>query len=997
MNVHGEYVDVGATKVRGLLGVLAYKNHEPVPAGYLADALWDDDHPPKPDKTVQVYVSRLRAALARTGFAGEIVREHDTYRLAMDSSLVDYRRFRTLASAGRRARGRGEHADAAESFTAAVDLWRGPAIADLRTSWARRVQESLVSTELLPVCCDLFDTKLALGEHEFVLDGLRPLLADHPHDERLAGLWIRALTAADRSSEVPAFFREFSRRLDLETNTPPTAELVRIQRNSIRSSTDVLENQRTPVRIPGPPRETPHFTGRTELLARLDELLIGPNATASVVALDGRPGVGKTALVRHWARSHSDDFPGGMLHMDLSGYADTSPVEPGTVMGTFLQELGVPAASREVGADQRAALLRRTLTGQRVLVVLDNVRDGAHVRPLLAATANCPVVITSRRRLTSIVVRDGAECLTVPELAANEATALLEKRIGARVSAEPDAVGELVELCERLPLAVRIAAEHVAARPGVPIGDLVDELRQARLLDAGAHGDEDTTTLRLAFSWSYRALPAEHARMFRMIGLLPGTRFSTSAVAAVGGIDHAAVAGILDALVGAHLVEQEGAGRFRTHDLLRQYAADSARDEPVGQRERAIRRMLAWYVESARNARRLLTADPHDVPALPAGLLDTVEPAAFGSEQDARRWFTLERAGAVACARLAAELGEHEVTWRLAACLNVVNDHGDLRELLEVQRLGYRSAGLAGRRHAEAGCLTSMGVLYGKLDENMRAGRCFEQAYHAFQAAGDRLGEAVSLHNIGCVHLQLGEPVTAIGWHRRALAAFAAEHNEFAMAKVHRWLGDDYRALDRYEQASSHYLEAQYMSQKISDLHGLGETLNRLARLNLDVGRPDQAVRSGLAGLHIHDRTGDRGSAADVLRILATARLELKEYAEAIANATEAAHTHGEMRNTAAQAVALELLAQAHEKAGERPEAQRAWAAAAALLAPTDAPRAESLVDRANTPPPQIPPPRSEFPTTRHPANPATPTEEPTTTEAESDSQTRKTLGPDFG
>jgi DNA-binding SARP family transcriptional activator/tetratricopeptide (TPR) repeat protein len=973
MTVHGKSIDIGATKVRGLLGVLAYKSNEPVAPGYLAEALWDDN---PSIKTLQVYISRLRRVLETSGFEGELVRDHDTYRLVVDPGLVDLHHFRTTMRSGRREAGRGEHARAVELFQAAVDMWQGLAVADLTTSRARRLQGALETGELMPARSALFDTKLAIGAHEFVLERLQPLIADHPHDERFAELWMRALAAAGRSSEVPAFFRDFGRRFEQEMNIPPSAAVVRAYQNSVRNRQSDVEFSSAATRFPAPPRGT-RFTGRAELLALLDDLLVGPAARASVVALDGRPGVGKTALVRHWARGRGPDFPDGILHMDLGGYAGTAMVDPGTAMGLFLRQLGVPPDRLAVDAGERAALLRHTLMGRRVLVILDNVRDSAHVRPLLAAMVSCPVVITSRRRLASITLDDGAECVTVPELAPDEAKALLANRIGRRATEDPEILAELVELCERLPLAAHIAGEHVAARPGAPLRDLVEELRQERMLDAGAHGDDDTTTLRSAFSWSYRQLRPDQGRLFRLLGLLPGSRFSAAVVAVASDLERPDVDMLLDALVGGHLVEQEAAGWFRTHDLLRLYATDRARrDEPVGSRERAVRRMLTWYVESARNARVFLTADPHQVPALPAP--EPVEPATFGSEEAARQWFTIERANAVSSVRLAARVGHHEAAWRLAACLNAVNDHGDLRELLEVQRLGARSAGIAGRPDAEAGCLMSMGVLYGKLDDNLRAGRCLEQAYHVFQAAGDVYGEAVCLHNIGTVHSQLGEPATAIGWHERALAAFAAAGNDFAAGRVHRGLGDDYRKLDRYEEANSHYLDAHYRSQKAGDVQGQAMALASLARLYLDMGRPDQAVQSGLAGLDLHDRTGDRAGAADVLCTLAAARTELKSYPEAIANATEAARTHEEMRNPAAQATALQILAEAHRKAGEQPEATAAWTKAAALLAPANPERANTLTAKAAATPPnaQVPPPRTPTQNT----TPSNPPENPTPT-----------------
>jgi DNA-binding SARP family transcriptional activator/tetratricopeptide (TPR) repeat protein len=907
MTVHGHPVDIGATKVRGLLGVLAFKRDEPVPADYLADALWDEDRPPDPAKTLQTYVSRLRRAINDAGAPAEVTTDHGAYRLEIGSSTVDYRRFATLVRAGHRAVGEGDHATAADSFAAAVDLWHGRPFADLRTAWASRMQESLVARDLLPAENALAEARLALGDHEFVLDRLRSLLADHPHDYRMAELWMRALAEAGRSGEIPAFFREFTHRLDVDLGVAPSQELTEIYQSYLQPRVDVPVQRG--FRVPAPPRAGRHFTGRADLLAQLDRLLLDQEK-AAVVALDGRPGVGKTAVVRHWAEHRRDRFPDGMLHMDLSGYGGQTPVEPGTAAGMFLSQLAVPANQIPDGLDERVTLLRLTVAGRRLLVIFDNARDSTHVRALLPAMTDCPVVITSRRRLTGVAVRDGAERLTVPELGEDEAVALLEALIGPRAAQERATVRELAALCERLPLAIRIVGEHVASRPGVPLGDLVDELRQARrLLDAGAQDDD--ATLRSAFTWSYRALSPRHGQMFRLLGLFPTPRFDAAAVAAVSGLDRADVESSLDALVGAHLVEQERAGRYRVHDLLHAYAADTVRqDEPPAHREQASRRLAAWYTETARTARRLLTADPNDVPPLPES--EPLPAMTFDSRDDAKAWFDQERGSIVALVR--AGLEDPEVTWRLAACLTVVHDH-DLHELLEVHELGRAAAALAGQPAAEAGGLTCMGVLCLRLDDNTRASEYFRRAHGLFEMVGDNLGQAVSLHNIGCAELRLGQPANAIGYHQRALDAFTAMDNDWAVANVLRWLGDDHTSLGRHHEAYDRYQTSFSISRRLGDDPGMGATLNRLAQLELELGRPDRAVEAGLSGLDIHQRTGDQGSAADVLCTLAAARIELGDYAQAVGDAAEAVHAHEQLRNDAGRATALEVLTRAHAAA----------------------------------------------------------------------------------
>jgi DNA-binding SARP family transcriptional activator/tetratricopeptide (TPR) repeat protein len=930
MTVHGQPVNLGATKVRGLLAVLAYKCDESVPVDYLADALWDDDRPAEPAKTLQVYVSRLRGVINRHRAPAAVINEHDAYRLRADPSSVDHRSFVGLVRSGHRAQGRGQNAEAAQYFASAVDLWYGAPFTGLRTSWAARMKDTLVTSELLPARGALVEAKLALGEYEFVLDRLPPMLADHPHEERLASLWMRVLAATERSDEIPTFFREFTHRLEADLDAEPSSELTDIYQISLRRRAASAAPKQ---RIPSPPRAVRHFVGRVDLLASLDRALLDPARTATVVALDGRAGVGKTALVRQWARLHQDEFPDGVLYRDLAGYASTAPEEPGTVLGMFLTEL---ASRVPNGLDERAAMLRHALAGRRVLVILDNARDSAHVRTLLLAMTECPVLVTSRRRLTGIAVRDGAERLTVPELSDGEARTLLSTLIGERAATEPVAVGELVALCERLPLAVQIVGQHVASRPGAPLRDLAGELRQAnRLLDAG----DDDTSLRSAFSWSYRALPSAHGRLFRVLGLFPTARFDATAVASAAGLDRAGVDSSLDALVGAHLVEQERAGRYRMHDLVHQYAVDSAdRDEPEDDREKAVRRLLGWYVDTARNARRQLTADPHDVPALP--LAEPVTTLTFDSRERAKDWFDAERGALISLAR--DKVDEPEVVWRIAACLNVVHDH-DLHELLEVHELGRRAAARAGQHAAEAGCLISMGVHYGQLLDNVNAISAFEQAYAVFEKVGDAHGKAASLHNIGSIKLRFGKPAEAIGYHERALEAFSATDNAFGVAAVHRWLADDFLALDRHDEAYGRYLESLRISEELGDERSVGVTLNRLTQLLLEMGNPERAVEQGLSALVIHDRTGDRGSAAEVLCTLAAARVELKAFPQAVADATEAVRAQEQLRNEIGQAVALETLGRAHAAAGERHLAIEAWSAATELLAPVDEARVGAL------------------------------------------------------
>lgn len=373
-----------------------------------------------------------------------------------------------------------------------------------------------------------------------------------------------------------------------------------------------------------------------------------------------------------------------------------------------------------------------------------------------------------------------------------------------------------------------------------------------------------------------------------------------------------------------------------------------------------MRRLLTWYVRSARNARPFLSADPHEVADLPDP--EPVQPAEFCSTEDARQWFTRERANLVALTRTAADHHHDEFVWRLAACLNVVNNYGDLHEMLEVHQLGRTAAAHAGQAAAEAGCLNNMGEIFSHLDDNLRAGQCFEQAHQAFQLADDPHGEAVSLHNIAVTHAKLGAPADALTWHRQALAAFTAANNEWAMANVHRWMGDSNRELRRYAEANSHYLHARFIADKIRDQRGQGTALNRLARLSLDTDRLHEAIAFGEDALDIHDRTGDRINAAEILCTLAAVRMRLGAPAQAITHLKEAVRVHEDMRNDGARAHTLALLGDAYAAGGEPDTARDTWITAADLLDTLNDPAAHKL--RARHASGVVPVPRSRTPVT---------------------------------
>jgi tetratricopeptide (TPR) repeat protein len=316
----------------------------------------------------------------------------------------------------------------------------------------------------------------------------------------------------------------------------------------------------------------------------------------------------------------------------------------------FLEGLGVTSSAVPGEVEAQAALYRSLLAGRRMLVLLDNAVDSAQVVPLLPG-GSCTVIVTSRDQLTGLVATHGARRLAVDTLPSDAARALLAARIGAdRVTAEPDAVTELVDRCAGLPLALSIVAGRAQSYPEFPLAALADELREARLnaLDE----DDELASVRAVLSASTDALKPPEAQLFALLGHAPGADIGTSAADALIGGD---AVPSLRALERVSLVQQHVPGRYRMHDLVRLFAAEQF----VSSRDAALRRLVTYYTQGMRAVERALYPHRTD-PVVPMSAEGAYE------VEDAWAWFRAENACAAGAGHLAAQLGMHEHVWHLA-------------------------------------------------------------------------------------------------------------------------------------------------------------------------------------------------------------------------------------------------------------------------------------------------------------------------------------------
>ncbi|WP_203997300.1 NB-ARC domain-containing protein [Virgisporangium aurantiacum] len=298
-------------------------------------------------------------------------------------------------------------------------------------------------------------------------------------------------------------------------------------------------------------------------MAELDDLLAARDDSLAVVisAVLGTAGVGKTALAVHWAHGVRDQFPDGQIYLDLRGYDREQPLQSGEALATLLRSLGSRDDDIPPRLEDRMARYRSLVDGRRILLLLDNASSADQVRPLLPGTPSCFVVLTSRDALGGLVVRHGARRVDLDVLSPTEATNLLRSVLSRRrVDADPTAAAALAQQCARLPLALRIAAEYLAAHPSLSLADLVVELNRHHLDLFDAGGDE-RTAVRSVFSWSYQHLPPPAARVFRLLGLQPAHDSGVNEIAALADVELSDARRQIDVLLRAHLIAEPGLGR----------------------------------------------------------------------------------------------------------------------------------------------------------------------------------------------------------------------------------------------------------------------------------------------------------------------------------------------------------------------------------------------------------------------------------------------------
>ncbi|MFD7031669.1 BTAD domain-containing putative transcriptional regulator [Streptomyces sp. NPDC059917] len=935
---------LGPAKRASLLAALLLRPNHPVPLRQLTDSLWDGEPPARARSVIQGHVSRLRtlldAAEAST-YGVELATQGAAYVLRMPEALLDAHRFEQLVT---RAQGQQSVADAVVMYQEALSLWQGPALTGVHPTPPLQAAADALEEMRLTTVEHLAAGYGRLGAHAQAAAVLRAEASAHPLRESLSAALVTALQRAGRRSEALDCFHQTRRLLAEELGVDPGDELsdayavalrggqraqdarrgplppgegcrhdhearpahtVRAARTTVGAEDHRGEEHRgeehrgaapgaagAPARTPAPaaryadaldlmPRAPRGFHGREAELAQLSRAAA---AQAPICLVTGPAGVGKSALAVHWAHLHHERFPDGRLHADLRGFSDTGEASAIDVLREFLLALGVAPSHVPESVTRAAALFRSLTADRRLLVVLDNVRASEQVRPLLPGGSECVTVVTSRYRLRGLIASDAARPVPLGVLGPQDATDLLAAVLGAdRVLAEPAAARRLAQLCDGLPLALRVAAARLADQPYLTLTAMAEELsdttRRLALLDA------EDTGVRAALHLSVRRLPAGAAHQLAHLGRHPGTHIDRGVAAALAGTGVEEAEAALDQLAAAHLLTYGAPGRWVLHDLVRLYARDMETDP------RALARLLDHYIATGLAAAGAAERDGQPCFPLHADFHAPADVRDFRDRDEAMAWYAAQREDLALAATAAHAAALHDRAWRVALSLWPLMVWRVLDGWAPLLYTALDSAWADADLHGQARVLALLGWVLTEEGLTEEALPHLEAAPLLAARSGDHSGQATALVNLSLAQASLGDlDQAARGCVRAAELARAADDpttERLALYHLSRHQldsGDWHQALESTTAARAAHAPDARSPSRLLLLAATGEALVGLGERTEGIRCLDEAAREA-------ESTGfDEGAERALGALL---HLSADEAAEA-AEAEEAAGAGGE-------------------------------------------------------------------------------------------------------
>ncbi|WP_280725928.1 AfsR/SARP family transcriptional regulator [Kitasatospora sp. MAA4] len=929
----GRRITVGGARQRTILATLLLAPGRIVSVDVMVEAVWLGEPPATARTQVAICIAALRKTFKAEGFGDDLISTaHPGYQLNTAGHRVDLLEFADLVSGAERSAAEGRTAEAAESYERALKLWRGPVLSGVT---GRLVEDEAERLEELRLVThdEAIALQLALGNHQELIGQLVPLVREHPLRERTRHSLMLAQYRAGRRAEAMETFREGRRLLIDELGIEPGPALQELHDAILQDDPALTlavptapETGVQPVQQPEPrefrvtpsdlPPNIPAFTGRAAELEALDALLgdRSENQPPAIGFVTGVAGVGKTGLAVYWAHRVASQFPDGRLFVDLCGHDEVNePTATADVLSRFLRSLGVPSEQIPGDLADRVSLYRSMLADRRLLVVLDNVRSIAQITPLLPSNGQCCVVVTGREPMEQLMLRYGAIRVQLSVLSPPEAIELLARIVHPeRIAADPEHSAQLSELCDRLPLALRIAAARLASKSHWTVRHLVARLAdERRRLDELSQGESQ---VRAGFALSYRYLPADAAEIYRRLALLPVPDFTVWVGAALLDCDVFESERLLEHLVDVQLLEAVGTDatgqlRYRFQNLLRLFARERAREEESAEElDRARDRAFSAWLTIAEQAHQREVGGDYSIihgstPRFPVDpvLLDEL----IASPLD---WYEAERLSLIAVVEQAARLGLDELAWDLTGSSLVLFD---IRNYLEDWQL------------------------------------CCERALAATRAAGNLRGAAFMLTELGGARMRAVRLAEAGDYLRSALELFEQVGEEHGRALTLRHIALTDRFRGDLEVSGERLREAAEIFRRVGDASSEAHALGYLAQNALDLDDAAEAVRLGLESVRVARGTGETRCAAQSLYRLARGYViqgELSRAEEAFLEVERIVKVKGDLMGAA---YALLGLGQSRAGLGRLGEAEADLLASLDIVRRIDSPLTEGRVQLA--------------------------------------------------
>lgn len=1016
VSANGRPVQLGGARERTVLAMLLLEADHVIPVERLIDAVWGDDPPATSRGQIQICISNLRRRILAGGGEDLIETRRPGYLLRVPAGTLDLHRFEAEVLKGQATLTAGDPAGSAHILRDALQLWRGPALADVDSTLVQQGVGRL-NERRLAVLGESLKSGLIAGEQHRLIGELTSLAAEYPLHEHFRALLMIALYTAGRQAEALDAYRKVREELQSELGIDPGSELRGLHRAMLAGTfslpgadADTITSGRTAESPAGParddwsrdgrvrdardhddqgphprggdehrrdehrldqwdhleqgradrnggrgdplagapaesawlpaaatprppgaladpelaapaadfarvqaeaqalaqslaeepkrrapsllPADIPDFTSRTEAVGDIMRQIGGDQRRPSdqavpVCVIVGQGGAGKTTLAVHVAHLLTQDFPDGQLFAHLR--VGDRPANPSDILERFLRALGVVGPSLPKSLEERAELFRDLVSGRHVLVVLDDAMTERQVTWLLPGSADCSVIVTSRQRLTGLPTAGRVE---IGALSESGAAALLARYIGeARVVAEAESVTELCQLCGRLPLALRISAARLAARPHWSVADLVDRLLdESRRLDELNHGEMQ---VRASISLTYDSLPDDARLLFRRLALLDVPNFAAWVGSPLLQVDVLRAQEALEILAEAYLIDATpgpgGHVRYSFHDIMRPFAQERLAEESSQERLGALERWLGALLSLTGEAHRREYAGGYlerrssaERWRLPDRLVERLL-------SDPLAWYEQERTSIVAAVRQASAAGLVEHCWDLAlSSVTLFEAYSYFGNWRETHEIALKAACRAGDQHGEAAMRYSLGSLHMFEQSTDPAMRQFERAHALYRELGDEHGAALVLRNMAYLDRLTGDIASAQERWEEALGVFQVTGDRIAeahvlhnMAQVHVDCGETATALRLLERAEA-------ICHEVGNRRVTAQVQNRLGALHLRVGRLDEAHVAYTRVLDSVRVTGDRVGECYALLGLATVDLRRGEPGAARAMLTEA-------------------------------------------------------------------------------------------------------------